>query len=75
MHAADQDQMILIGVLSDRSGPAPDDDAFLTRVAAVSGTASCGSDAAEDGRRVWSLLDTRPRRAPGGASTVPPGRD
>ncbi|MCY0949813.1 hypothetical protein [Streptomyces sp. H27-S2] len=75
VHAADQDEMILIVVLSHRSGPAPDDDAFLTRVAAVSGTASCGSDAAEDGRRVWSLLDTRPRRAFGGAYAGRPGQD
>lgn len=72
VHAADQDDMILIVVLSHRAGPVPEDDAFLTRIAAVSGTASCGSDAAEDGRRVWTLLDTRPRRSPGAA---PAGRD
>ncbi|MFE1715904.1 hypothetical protein, partial [Streptomyces sp. NPDC058728] len=75
VHAADQDDMILIVVLSHRAGPAPDDDAFLTRIAAVSGTASCGSDAGEDGRRVWSLLDTRPRRFSGAAPAGRPGQD
>ncbi|MFD3330293.1 hypothetical protein [Streptomyces sp. NPDC058701] len=70
VHAADQDDLILIVVLSHRAGPAPDDDAFLKRIAAVSGSASCGSDAAEDGRRVWTLPDTRPRRSPGAASAA-----
>ncbi|MFB7592334.1 hypothetical protein [Streptomyces sp. NPDC056169] len=60
VHLADQDGMILIAVLS-HTGSEPD-EAILSDLAAVPGTASCGTDAAEDGRRVWAVLSTeRPR--------------
>lgn len=75
VHVADQDDLLLIVALSHRAGPAPDDEALLTRIAAVTGTAGCGSDAAADGRRVWVLLDTRPRPcAYGDDGAVPPPR-
>ncbi|MFD3546726.1 hypothetical protein ACFWUW_14140 [Streptomyces sp. NPDC058655] len=75
VHAADQDGMLLIVVLSHRRGPAPEDDALLPRIAAVTGTAGCGTDAAEDGRRVWVLLETRPRPVFPDAAPARPVRD
>ncbi|MFB7356018.1 hypothetical protein [Streptomyces gardneri] len=60
VHLADQDGMILVVVLS-HTGTGPD-DTILTDLAAVPGTASCGTDASDDGRRVWAVLSTeRPR--------------
>ncbi|MFF4173807.1 hypothetical protein [Streptomyces sp. NPDC001744] len=60
VHLADQDGMLLIAVLS-HTGSEPD-ETILTDLAAVPGTASCGTDASEDGRRVWAVLSTeRPR--------------
>lgn len=65
VHLADQDDMLLIAVLSHtRSEP---DETILADLAAVPGTASCGTDASEDGRRVWAVLSTerpRPRTTP-----------
>ncbi|MFF8513609.1 hypothetical protein ACF064_36800 [Streptomyces sp. NPDC015492] len=62
VHVADQDDMLLIVVLSHTSaGP---DDTLLSDLAAVPGSTSCGTDASDEGRRVWSVLSTvRPRPA------------
>ncbi|MCX5231456.1 hypothetical protein [Streptomyces sp. NBC_00233] len=60
VHLADQDDMLLIADLSHTS--CEPDEAVLSDLAAVPGTASCGTDASEDGRRVWAVLSTeRPR--------------
>ncbi|MEU9804094.1 hypothetical protein [Streptomyces sp. NPDC051000] len=60
LHIADQDRKVLMVALSHRPG-APE-DAVLAELAAVRAVDSCGTDAAPDGRRVWALLDTTPRR-------------
>ncbi|MER7764561.1 hypothetical protein [Streptomyces sp. NPDC097619] len=57
VHLADQDGRVLIVVLSHTV--AATDSGLLARLAAVEGTASCGTEASEEGRRVWALLDTR----------------
>ncbi|MGW9436115.1 hypothetical protein [Streptomyces sp. NPDC055607] len=57
VHLADQDDMLLVAVLS-HTGSAPD-DTVLADLAAVLGTASCGTDASDDGRRVWAVLSTQ----------------
>ncbi|MFC7794634.1 hypothetical protein [Streptomyces cinereoruber] len=60
VHLADQNDMLLIAVLSHTD--ATPDDTILADLAAVPGTASCGTDASDDGRRVWAVLSTeRPR--------------
>ncbi|WP_327166856.1 hypothetical protein [Streptomyces zaomyceticus] len=60
VHLADQDGMLLVVGLS-HAGTSPD-DTILTDLAAVPGTASCGTDASDEGRRVWTVLSTeRPR--------------
>ncbi|MFC8008677.1 hypothetical protein [Streptomyces cinereoruber] len=60
IHLADQDDMLLIAVLS-HTHAAPD-DTILADLAAVPGTASCGTDTSDEGRRVWAVLSTeRPR--------------
>ncbi|MET9110832.1 hypothetical protein [Streptomyces zhihengii] len=56
VHLADQDRMILVVVLSHTG--AEDDGAVLVSLAAVDGTVSCGTDAGDEGRRIWSLLST-----------------
>ncbi|OKJ52738.1 hypothetical protein AMK29_30535 [Streptomyces sp. CB02261] len=65
VHLADQDDMLLIAVLS-HTGSEPD-ETILADLAAVPGTASCGTDTSDDGRRVWAVLSTerpRPRTTP-----------
>ncbi|MFH8717540.1 hypothetical protein [Streptomyces zaomyceticus] len=58
VHLADQDGMLLVVVLS-HTGTG---DTVLTDLAAVPGTASCGTDTSDEGRRVWAVLSTeRPR--------------
>ncbi|MFG2840837.1 hypothetical protein ACGFYE_38250 [Streptomyces zaomyceticus] len=60
VHLADQDGMLLVVVLS-HTATSPD-DTVLTDLAAVPGTASCGTDTSDEGRRVWAVLSTeRPR--------------
>ncbi|MGW4725481.1 hypothetical protein [Streptomyces sp. NPDC004291] len=60
VHLADQDDMLLIAVLSHTESEP--DETILTGLAAVPGTASCGTDVSHDGRRVWAVLSTeRPR--------------
>ncbi|MFJ3283318.1 hypothetical protein [Streptomyces halstedii] len=56
VHVADQDAQVLIVALSHRSGLAPGGGEVLSELAAL-GAVSCGTDAAEDGRRVWAVLD------------------
>ncbi|GGT26403.1 hypothetical protein GCM10010222_80260 [Streptomyces tanashiensis] len=60
VHLADQNGMLLAVVLSHtHTGP---DETVLTNLAAVPGTASCGTDTSDEGRRVWAVLSTeRPR--------------
>ncbi|WP_412074929.1 hypothetical protein ACLF6K_02130 [Streptomyces xanthophaeus] len=57
VHLGDQADKILVIALSHRPGSAPEGDAFaeLRTLATVD---SCGDDLAEDGRRVWAVLDT-----------------
>ncbi|MHC6630169.1 hypothetical protein ACYTFC_29410 [Streptomyces globosus] len=66
VHLGDQEGKILVAVLSHVLG-APD-DGVLTQVAALAATCAVGTDTGEDGRRMWAVLDTAPRRrrpAPG----------
>ncbi|MET9556538.1 hypothetical protein [Streptomyces sp. NPDC006645] len=56
LHLADQDRQALIVVLSHRAGLAVADEQILPAVAAL-GASSCGADTAEDGRRLWAVLD------------------
>ncbi|MFF9431889.1 hypothetical protein [Streptomyces sp. NPDC014746] len=35
------------------------DDTVLTDLAAVPGTASCGTDTSDEGRRVWAVVSTK----------------
>ncbi|MFE7512639.1 hypothetical protein ACFU8I_15690 [Streptomyces sp. NPDC057540] len=60
VHLADQDRMLLVVVLSHTHTGA--DDMVLSDLAAVPGTAGCGTDTSDEGRRVWAVLSTeRPR--------------
>ncbi|MFE3074392.1 hypothetical protein [Streptomyces sp. NPDC059247] len=52
--------MLLIAVLSHTGTEA--EESILSALATVPGTASCGTDASEDGRRVWMVLSTKPPR-------------
>ncbi|WP_405697758.1 hypothetical protein [Streptomyces sp. NBC_01185] len=56
VHLADQDRQALIVSLSHQVGLAVCDETLLRELAAL-GAVSCGSDTAEDGRRVWVVLD------------------
>lgn len=56
LHLADQDRQALILVLSHRAGLAVTDQRVLPAVAAL-GATSCGADTAQDGRRLWAVLD------------------
>ncbi|MFC8829651.1 hypothetical protein ACFT9I_30435 [Streptomyces sp. NPDC057137] len=56
LHLADQDRQALIVVLSHRTGLAVTDERVLPAVAAL-GASSCGADTAQDGRRLWAVLD------------------
>ncbi|WP_405797327.1 hypothetical protein [Streptomyces sp. NBC_01506] len=56
LHLADQRAQALIVVLSHRTGLAVTDEQVLPGVAAL-GASSCGADTAEDGRRLWAVLD------------------
>ncbi|CAL9338013.1 hypothetical protein SUDANB120_00209 [Streptomyces sp. enrichment culture] len=66
VHLGDQEGKILVAVLGHVPG-APD-DGVLAQVAALAATCAVGTDTGEDGRRLWAVLDTAPRRrrpAPG----------
>ncbi|MFJ4963402.1 hypothetical protein ACIP6P_13295 [Streptomyces sp. NPDC088729] len=56
VHLADQSRQALIVALSHCPGPAAAHDAVLRELTRL-GAVSCGTDTADDGRRVWALLD------------------
>ena len=56
VHLADQDRQALIVALSHRPGLTAGGGEVLSELAAL-GAVSCGTDTAEDGRRVWAVLD------------------
>ncbi|MGW7100034.1 hypothetical protein [Streptomyces sp. NPDC054838] len=60
VHLGDQDRKVLVAVLSHVCG-APD-DSVLGGVAALATVESAGTDSADDGRRMWVVLDAAPRR-------------
>ncbi|MFD3698921.1 hypothetical protein ACFWUZ_22730 [Streptomyces sp. NPDC058646] len=66
IHLADQDQRILVMVLSHHAADGSGVEAVLGELAAVRSVVGCGADTGEDGRRLWALLDTdpAPQRAP-----------
>ncbi|MFH8760356.1 hypothetical protein [Streptomyces atroolivaceus] len=55
VHLADQDRQALIVALSHRPGLAVTDDAVLPDLTAR-GAVACGTDTADDGRRLWAIL-------------------
>ncbi|MFJ2110572.1 hypothetical protein ACIOEX_01365 [Streptomyces sp. NPDC087850] len=55
VHLADQNGLLLILVLSHQADVTDNED-VLPRVAEL-GATSCGTDVAEDGRRLWAVLD------------------
>ncbi|MFE9461657.1 hypothetical protein [Streptomyces californicus] len=56
VHLADQNRQALIVALSHRPGLTVADGAVLRELSQL-GAVSCGTDTAEDGRRVWAVLD------------------
>ncbi|MEU9107779.1 hypothetical protein AB0D54_26285 [Streptomyces xanthophaeus] len=66
VHLADQEQRVLVMVLSHHGTDGCGDEVHLGELAAVPAVVSCGADTGEDGRRLWALLDAdpTPRRAP-----------
>lgn len=60
VHLADQDRQVLVMVLSHHAQECPPDETLLGELAVVRTVVSCGSDTAEDGQRLWALLDADP---------------
>ncbi|MEV7560242.1 hypothetical protein [Streptomyces sp. NPDC089795] len=60
VHLADQEEKILVVALSHRPGTAPEGEVFAT-LQVLATVDSCGDDLADDGRRLWALLDAAPR--------------
>ncbi|MFJ7330148.1 hypothetical protein ACIQVN_28395 [Streptomyces cyaneofuscatus] len=56
VHLADQGQQALIVALSHRPTHEPANGTVLPELTRL-GAVSCGTDTAEDGRRVWAVLD------------------
>lgn len=56
VHLADQNRQALVVALSHRPGLAVTDTAVLPELTGL-GAVSCGTDTADDGRRVWAVLD------------------
>ncbi|MFJ9028940.1 hypothetical protein ACIRQP_10510 [Streptomyces sp. NPDC102274] len=56
LHLSDQNGQALVVVLSHQPGPVVADETVLPRLAEL-GATSCGTDTAEDGRRLWAVLD------------------
>ncbi|KQX26958.1 hypothetical protein ASD97_38065 [Streptomyces sp. Root63] len=56
LHLADQNRQALIVALSHRPGLAVAGTAVLAELTSL-GAVSCGTDTAEDGRRMWAVLD------------------
>ncbi|MFF3215742.1 hypothetical protein ACFYYB_34585 [Streptomyces sp. NPDC002886] len=67
VHLADQEQKVLVLVLGHMPDPGPTEN-ILGSLGALRTVDSWGTDAAEDGRRVWALLDAEPRRLGGTAA-------
>ncbi|MFD0352913.1 hypothetical protein ACFVHW_04075 [Streptomyces sp. NPDC127110] len=63
VHLGDQDQKVLVAVLSHVAGLP--DETVLSTVAALATVDSVGTDTGDDGRRLWIVLDAapHPRRA------------
>ncbi|MGR4880225.1 hypothetical protein ACIPUC_12410 [Streptomyces sp. LARHCF249] len=61
VHLGDQEDKVLVVALSHQAGSAPEGDVFA-ELRALATVDSCGDDLAEDGRRVWAVLDAAPRR-------------
>ncbi|MFF5900186.1 hypothetical protein ACFY8O_30270 [Streptomyces argenteolus] len=55
VHLADQDRQALIVALSHQPGLAVADEAVLPELTAR-GAVACGTDTADDGRRLWAIL-------------------
>ncbi|MFJ2745651.1 hypothetical protein ACIO3O_39000 [Streptomyces sp. NPDC087440] len=60
VHLADHQQHALVLVLSSGPHTGRPDDGSLLHALAAQGVADCGTEAAEDGRRRWALLDLTP---------------
>ncbi|MFD9355671.1 hypothetical protein [Streptomyces sp. NPDC060031] len=64
VHLADQDGLILIVALSHQLTSAQtvvgQRDGLLAQLVALRTVDSCGTDTAEDGHRLWALLDAAP---------------
>ncbi|MER5556963.1 hypothetical protein ABT001_35890 [Streptomyces sp. NPDC002793] len=58
VHLADQERQALVVALSHQPGLAVGDTAVLPELTGL-GAVSCGTDTAEDGRRVWAVIDLR----------------
>ncbi|MBD3550640.1 MULTISPECIES: hypothetical protein [Streptomyces] len=56
VHLADQSGQALIVALPHRPGLAAADTAVLPELTSL-GAVSCGTDTADDGRRLWAVLD------------------
>ncbi|MFE9220254.1 hypothetical protein ACFYN3_28390 [Streptomyces lavendulae] len=63
VHLGDQDQKVLVAVLSHVTGPS--DERVLSDVMALDTIDSAGTDTGADGRRLWIVLDAAPRRRRG----------
>ncbi|MGW6574432.1 hypothetical protein ACWGAN_20005 [Streptomyces sp. NPDC054945] len=62
VHLADQAEKILVVALSHQPGAAPEGEVFAA-LQALATVDSCGDDLADDGRRLWALLDAAPRKS------------
>ncbi|MEK8146588.1 hypothetical protein NKH18_51035 [Streptomyces sp. M10(2022)] len=56
LHLTDQHQQSLVMILTHQPGLAVADKAVLPRITEL-GASSCGVDTADDGRRLWAILD------------------
>lgn len=61
VHVADQADKILVVALSHQAGSLPEGNVFA-ELHALATVESCGDDLADDGRRIWAVLDAMPRR-------------
>ncbi|MFE4634874.1 hypothetical protein ACFRJ1_16075 [Streptomyces sp. NPDC056773] len=68
IHLGDQDHKLLVAVLSHTAGAT--DDTVLPTVASLRTVDSAGTDTGDDGRRMWAVLDTAPRRRRAGGTTA-----
>ncbi|MEU6759413.1 hypothetical protein [Streptomyces sp. NPDC046685] len=61
VHLGDQADKILVVALSHQAGSLPEGNVFA-ELQALATVESCGDDLADDGRRVWAVLNAVPRR-------------